>query len=227
MATIVSNLDLIRRVPLFTALPETQAQFVAQAVQKKRYKRGEILVEQGKSSSTLYIILSGRVRVYATNGVGREVTLTRLSSGDYFGEMSLIDGGPHSAHVAADQQTDVLVLGQAAFRHCLMSSHALAEQVMRGLVSRLRQADGKIEMLALMDVYGRVAKALLEMGEEDEDERLLVLEKINRQDLAKQVGASREMVSRVMKDFSERGLIELLDSGALLVHDELRQRWAS
>lgn len=227
MVTIVSNLDLIRRVPLFSDLPETQAQFVAQAVQKKRFKRGEILVAQGEVGGRLFVILSGRVRVYSSNDKGREVTLTRLGAGDYFGEMSLIDGGVHSASVVADQQTDVWVLGQAAFRHCLMSSSALAEQIMRGLVSRLRQADEKIEMLALMDVYGRVVKALIEMAVEDEEGRILVRERINRQDLAKKVGASREMVSRVMKDFSDRQLVSLLEDGSLQLREELCGRWRS
>ncbi|WP_298213245.1 Crp/Fnr family transcriptional regulator [Acidovorax sp.] len=221
MSTMLSNLDLLRRVPLFSLLTVAQAEVISGAVIKRRYKRGEALVEQGMKSNALFILLTGRARVMTSDSRGREVILANLAPGDYLGEMSIIDNEPHSATVRAEVQTDVLMLGRAEFARCLTENASMALVVMRGLVKRLRHADRKIESLALLDVYGRVAHALLDFAVRDAQGQLVIKDKISRQDLAKMVGASREMVSRVMKDLEERGFIELLPSGATLLRDRL------
>ena len=110
--TMLSSLDLIRRVPLFSMLTESQAISVADAVVKRRFKRGEVIVEQGKKSNALFILLNGRARVVTADSRGREVILATLQPGDHIGEMSLIDNEPHSATVRAEVQTDVLMLGR-------------------------------------------------------------------------------------------------------------------
>jgi CRP/FNR family cyclic AMP-dependent transcriptional regulator len=219
--TILSNLELIRRVPLFSMLTETQANSVSQAVVKRRFKRGEAIVEQGKKSNALFIILTGRARVVSADGRGREVILANMTPGDYIGEMSLIDNEPHSATVRAEVQTDVLMLGRLEFARCLPENTSMAYAVMKGLVQRLRHADRKIESLALMDVYGRVARALIESSVPNKDGFGLIKDRISRQDLAKMVGASREMVSRVMKDLEERGFIEAQEDGSTLIKERL------
>ncbi len=220
--TMLSNLDLIRRVPLFSMLTDAQAVLVADAVVKRRFRRGELIVEQGKKSNALYILLSGRARVVNADRRGREVILATLQPGDHIGEMSLIDNEPHSATVRAEVQTDVLMLGQLEFARCLPENSTMAYAVMRGLVQRLRHADRKIESLALMDVYGRVARSLLEFASDEGPHGLVIREKISRQDIAKMVGASREMVSRVMKDLEERALIESQQDGSILIKDRLK-----
>lgn len=221
MSTMLSNLDLLRRVPLFSLLTVAQAEVISGAVIKRRFKRGEALVEQGQKSNALFILLTGRARVMTSDSRGREVILATLAQGDYLGEMSIIDNEPHSATVRAEVQTDVLMLGRAEFARCLTENASMSLVVMRGLVKRLRHADRKIESLALLDVYGRVAHALLDFALPDAQGQLLIKDKISRQDLAKMVGASREMVSRVMKDLEERGFIEALPSGATLLKDRL------
>ena len=215
--TMLSNLDLIRRVSLFSTLTPDQAEALAATVSKKRFKRGEILVEQGKKTDALYIVLAGRTRVLMADSKGREVILATLVSGDYVGEMSLIDNAPHSATVVAEQQVDVLVLGRDSFLRCLGENMEMSHAVMRGLVQRLRKASDNISSLALVGVYGRVAKVLLDSAVSDDSGALLIRDKVSRQDIAKMVGASREMVSRVMKDFEEQGFIQLLGTGALRV----------
>ncbi|MDQ5897782.1 MAG: family transcriptional regulator, cyclic receptor protein [Pseudomonadota bacterium] len=217
---MLSNLDLIRRVPLFSMLTVEQAQTIADGVVKRRYRRGEIIVEQGRKSDALFILLSGRARVITSDARGREVILAVLEAGDYLGEMSLIDNEPHSATVRAEVQTDVLVLGRNEFAVCLPDNSSLSYAILRGLVARLRNADRQIESLALLDVYGRVARALLDMAEDDEGRRV-IRSKVSRQDLAKVVGASREMVSRVMKDLEERGLIETQENGWVILTERL------
>jgi CRP-like cAMP-binding protein len=217
---MLSNLDLIRRVPLFSMLTTSQAESVAEAVTKRRYRRGEIIVERGQKSNALFILLTGRARVVASDARGREVILAVLEPGDYLGEMSLIDNEPHSASVRAEVQTDVLVLGRTEFARCLPENSSLAYAILRGLVARLRAADRQIESLALLDVYGRVARALLDMADESDGQRI-IRGKVSRQDLAKHVGASREMVSRVMKDLEERGLVETLETGSVVLKEPL------
>jgi CRP/FNR family transcriptional regulator, cyclic AMP receptor protein len=220
---MLSNLDLIRRVPLFSLLTGEQAQAIAEGVVKRRYRRGEVIVEQGTKSNALYILLTGRARVVTADARGREVILAVLQPGDYLGEMSLIDNEPHSATVRAEVQCDVLVLGRSEFTRCLPENSSLSYAIMRGLVSRLRAADRQIESLALLDVYGRVARALLDMSEEGAEYKL-IRNKVSRQDLAKVVGASREMVSRVMKDLEERGFIQTQENGAVHIMERLAHR---
>lgn len=219
---MLTNLDLMRRVPLFARLTVAQAEALSSAVVKRRYKRGEALVAQGRKSDALFLLLTGRARVMAADSRGREVILATLGQGDYLGEMSLIDNEPHSATVRAEVQTDVLVLGRAEFTRCLLENAPMGLVLMRGLVKRLRQADRKIESLALLDVYGRVAHALLEQAETNAQGQQVIAGKVSRQDLAKTIGASREMVSRVMKDLETRGFIEALPTGATLLKTPLQ-----
>ena len=219
--SMLTNLDLIRRVPLFTMLTPAQAESLASAVEKRRFRRGELIVEQGKKQDALFILLAGRARVVVTDAKAREVILATLHPGDYIGEMSLIDQEPHSANVEAEVQTDALVLAGSDFTRCLLENSSTVSAVMKGLVQRLRSADRKIESLALLGVYGRVANVLLDSGVPvpGPDNIRVIRDKISRQDIAKMVGASREMVSRVMKDFEEQGFIETRADGSVLVNE--------
>lgn len=219
--SILSNADLLRRVPLFALLTESQAQQIADAVIKRRFKRGDRIVEQGLKSNALYIILSGRARVLASDSRGREVILATLQPGDYIGEMSLIDNEPHSATVRAEVQTDVLMLGRSEFARCMPENSSMAHAVMRVLVQRLRHSVRNIESLALMDVYGRLARVLLENAQRDTNGSLVIHDKISRLDLAKMVGASREMVTRVMKDLEQRGFVTVRLDGAMVIKEHL------
>lgn len=215
--TKLSNFDLIRRVPLFSLLSDVQAQSVADSVVKRRFRRGEIVVEQGTRSNALFILLNGRAIVSAANSRGREVTLAGLQPGDYFGEMSLIDTGPHSATVRAELQSDMLVLARAEFTRCLAGTSRLSYAIMHGLVQRLRRADRQIELIALLDVNDRVARTLLDIAQTD-GERKVIRNKVSRQDLAKAVGASRGMVSRAMKYLEERGMIQTQQDGSVVIN---------
>jgi len=218
---ILSNFDLIRRVPLFAQLTDGQARNVAERVVKRRFRRGEVVMQHGGRSNALFILLTGRACVLTADSRGREVVLAMLEPGDYAGEMSLIDDEPHSATVRAEVPTDMLILGGADFARCLPENFNLPHAIMLGLVQRLRSANRQIESLALLDVAGRVARALLDMAV-IEDDRRLIPHKVSRQDLAKVVGASREMVGRAIRDLERRGLVQVQPNGALLIiEDEL------
>lgn len=218
--SMLSNQDLLRRVPLFSMLGEEDLQKLSRSSVKSRVKRGDRILQQGAQAHALCIILSGRARVLMTDtGSGREVILATLGQGDYFGEMSLIDNDPPSATVEAETQLDLLELERAEFARTLSESAPMALGIMRGLVQRLRDADRKIGSLALMSVYGRVANVLLDLAKAAPAGDMVIRERLSRQDIAKMVGASREMVGRVMKDFEEQGLVTPLEGGMMRVKE--------
>jgi CRP/FNR family cyclic AMP-dependent transcriptional regulator len=146
---------------------------------------------------------------------GREVILSILGQGELFGEMGMFDEQPRSASVIAVVASDLVMISKNEFRQIMQDNFDIAWRIMCNLAERLRNADRKIESLALMDVYGRVARLLIDMSE-DVDGTTVVVRKISKQDIAKMIGASREMVSRVMKDLGQQGLIEETTRGILL-----------
>jgi CRP/FNR family cyclic AMP-dependent transcriptional regulator len=210
---------LLRNVPLFTVLPESQLQLLTRVVGRKTYPRNTTIIAAGDPTDALYIVISGRLKVMMSDDEGREVILAILSQGEFFGEMGLIDEAPRSATVIAIEPCELLMISKIDFKKCLQENFDISMGVMRGLVKRLREADKKIGSLALMDVYGRVARLLMEMSETIDGQRV-VTKKLPKQDIAKMIGASREMVSRVMKDLQTSGYIEV-KAGAIYLRESL------
>ncbi len=208
MATSPCGLSLVvlRNLPLFSGLGEIELEKIARVAGRKRVERGAFVVRAGESTDSLYIMLSGRAKVTNTDEEGREIILAWLGPGEFFGEMGLIDGSPRSANVVAAEACELLLLSKDAFQRCLQENFDVAQKLMKILVLRLRDADRKIESLALLDVYGRVARLLLDMSEVVDGLRI-IKKKISKQDMAKMIGASREMVSKVMRDLELNGYI--------------------
>jgi len=199
---------LLRNVPLFAMLSESQLSVLTSVVSRRSFARGTTIIAAGDVTDSLYLVISGRLKVMMSDDEGREVILSMLGPNEYFGEMGLIDDSTRSASVISLEACELLVLSKRDFRKCLSENFEMAMTVMRGLVKRLREADRKIGSLALMDVYGRVARLLLEMSEMIAGQHV-VTRKIAKQDIAKMIGASREMVSRVMKDLQVGGYIDV------------------
>ncbi|HEX5091078.1 MAG TPA: Crp/Fnr family transcriptional regulator [Burkholderiales bacterium] len=214
MAPTVSP-AVLRTVPLFASFPEEQLRTLATVVSRRSASRGSIIIAAGDPTDSLYIILSGRFKVMMSDAEGKEVILSILSGGEFFGEMGLIDDAPRSASVVAIEPCELLVITRRDFKRCMTENAEMAMAVMRGLVRRLREADRKIGSLALLDVYGRVARLLLDMAETVDGQRM-VTKRLPKQDIAKMIGASREMVSRVMKDLQTGGYIEMRGSTIVL-----------
>ncbi len=210
---------LLRNVPLFSALTEHQLGVLTTVVSRKSFARGTIIIAAGDTTESLYVIISGRLKVMMSDDEGREVILAMLGPTEFFGEMGLIDDRPRSASVVAIEACELLTLYKRDFKNCLAENFEMTMTVMRGLVKRLREADQKIGSLALMDVYGRVARLLSEMSETVEGQKV-VTKKLAKQDIAKMIGASREMVSRVMKDLQAGGFIEVRP-GSILLRDKI------
>lgn len=210
---------LLRNVPLFSVLPESQLALLTSVVSRKSFARHKAIIAAGDPTESLYVVISGRLKVMMSDDEGREVILAILGPTEYFGEMGLLDDSPRSATVVTLEACELLVLSKRDFNACLQENFEMATTVMRGLVKRLREADEKIGSLALMDVYGRVARLLLEMAETIDGQKI-VTKKIAKQDIAKMIGASREMVSRVMKDLQTGGFIEVR-AGSIFIRDNI------
>lgn len=200
------SLVVLRNLPLFSGVTEAELEKIAKVAGRKRVERGAYVVRAGENTDSLYILLTGRAKVTNTDEEGREIILAWLDSGEFFGEMGLIDGSPRSASVVAAEPCELLSLSKEAFQRCLQDNFQVAQKLMQILVRRLREADRKIESLALLDVYGRVARLLLDLSVA-EDGRRIVKKKISKQDMARMIGASREMVSKVMRDLELSGYI--------------------
>ena len=206
---------VLRSVPLFSSVPEEQLRLLTTLVTRRSTTRGSIIMAAGDPTDSLYIILSGRLKVMMSDADGKEVILSILGPGEFFGEMGLIDDNPRSASVVAIEPCELLAITRRDFKKCMSDNAEMAMAVMRGLVRRLREADRKIGSLALLDVYGRVARLLLDMSETVDGQKM-VTKRLPKQDIAKMIGASREMVSRVMKDLQVGGFIEMRGSTILL-----------
>ena len=200
------SLVVLRNVPLFSGLDESELQRLSQVAVRRRAGRNEQVVRAGEDAESLIVLLTGRTKVTNFDEEGREIILAWLGPGEFFGEMGLIDGSPRSASVVAVEPCELLAIGKAEFQRCIQENFQVAQKLMQILVRRLREADRNIESLALLDVYGRVARLLLDMSE-DENGKRVVRQKISKQDMARMIGASREMVSKVMRDLELGGYI--------------------
>ena len=207
----------LRTFAMFERLSDAALKAIAQRATMRRMARNDIVVRAGDATDSVYLILSGNLKVLVEDEEGNEVIFSLLGPGDVFGEMGVLDDKPRSATVICLSSCTLAVITQADFMHCLREHFEVTEYMMRGLVRRLRDADRRIESLALMDVNGRVARLLLDMAE-TVDGKPTIRGRISRQDIARMVGASREMVSRVMKDLREQGLIEESE-GQIVLHD--------
>ena len=213
---------VLKSVPLFASFQDEQLRTLVTLVTRRSAPRGSTIMAAGDLTDTLYLVISGRLKVMMGDADGKEVILTIIGPGEFFGEMGLIDDNPRSASVVAIEPCELLSITKRDFRKCMAENFEMAMTVMRGLVRRLREADRKIGSLALLDVYGRVARLLLDMAEEVNGQKM-VTKRLPKQDIAKMIGASREMVSRVMKDLQMGGFIEMRGS-TILLHDTILLR---
>jgi CRP/FNR family cyclic AMP-dependent transcriptional regulator len=210
----------LKAVPFVSQLNDHELAVVRAGATEKSYPKNAGVLTEGEMGDSLFMIQSGKVKVFIGDEDGREIILKILGPGDFFGEMSMIDKQPRSASVTTIEPASFLVLSHAAFERCVEEAPRIANMVMRVLATRVREADRKIGTLALMDVYGRVASTLLELSVYSNG-KLMVGEKLSQQDLANMVGASREMVNRILKDLSERGFISIESKSITILNREL------
>jgi CRP-like cAMP-binding protein len=199
--------DVLKRVPLFADLSEVELARFGEVAREREYPKNSVILFEDDPGDALYIVATGQVKVVLIGEDGREVILSVLSDGDFFGEMALIDDEPRSAHVIAMKDSQLLVLRREDFQAQLEHHPKIALKLLRVLVQRLRRADEKIGGLVLLDVNGRVARLLLDLAEEGGSPK--ITRKLTHHTIAQMIGSSRETVSRAMRELVDKGLIEV------------------
>jgi CRP/FNR family cyclic AMP-dependent transcriptional regulator len=188
----------------------------------KSYPRNTVIVSEGDDTDSFFILVSGRVKVYVSDEDGREVVLRTHGPGEYFGEM-VLDGQPRSASVMTTEPARLVVIPKAKFRDFVRGHPDFTIHLIEKLISRVRALTENVKSLALMDVYGRVARLMLDMAQL-EDGKLVIQEKLTQQDVANRVGASREMISKIFKDLSAGGYISI-DHKRITINKTPPRRW--
>ena len=213
---------MLENVPLFSGLSAEALSEVEQHSSLKSFRKNAIIINQNDESYSLYVILSGRVKVFVGGKDGREIVLNHQGAGDYFGDLALIDKQPRVASVMTTEASKFMIISRDDFLTCLSRNPEIAINLIKPMTSRMRMLAQNVSSLALMDVYGRVARILLQQAEEKEG--ALVTGRITQQEIADMAGASRAMVSRILKDLKTGGYITVRNK-CVTIHQKLPMRW--
>jgi CRP/FNR family transcriptional regulator/CRP/FNR family cyclic AMP-dependent transcriptional regulator len=214
--------------PLFCDLPPEHVKRLVSLAQRRSYRRGEIIVQQGDPGDAFFVIMSGEVKVLVGAQTGDQAMVAIFSPGDCFGELSLIDGAPRSASVEAIEEVETLVLWRSDFQEFVNANPHIMHRLLITLAARIRRTSELAADLAFLDIAGRLAKTLLDLAREhgrDVDGMKEIELPMTQADLASMVGATRESVNKMLSWFEERGAIERNGRQIIVVDPELlRQR---
>ena len=199
--------DFLASVPMFSGLQRDELLKFAELTRERTYPKGSVILFQGDPGDSLYVLRQGRSKVVLIGEDGREVILGVLEPGAHFGELALIDDQPRSAHVIAMEDSQLLILRREDFRRRVEANPSVAWALLTELSRRLRRADQKIGGLVLLDVPGRISRLLLDLSAESSNG--MIEKPLTHQTIAQMIGASRETVSRAMKEFQEEGHIRV------------------
>lgn len=188
----------------------------------RTYPKHTVFITEGDSSDSVYVILSGKVKVFISDSEGHEMILDTQVAGEYVGEMAL-DGKPRSASVMTLEPSTFAVISRDAVREAIRQNPDFALDMISKIIDRARVATSSVKDLALLDVYGRVARLLLNLAVE-KDGKLSIPEKITQQEIAERVGASRDMVSRIFRDLTAGGYISV-ENRIITINKKPPARW--
>jgi CRP-like cAMP-binding protein len=208
----MDELELLRSVPIFSELTEADFQSLAKVANRRRYPKDSVVFFENEQGDFFFMILDGRIKVTILGDDGREVILSLLGAGDFFGEMALLDNEPRSATAIAVEDTELLSLHRNDFQNVLSDNRSITVGLIKVLTARLRRANHQISTLALLDVYGRVARVIVDMARE-EGRRLkdgrIAFRRATHQEIANRIGTTRETVTRMLKDLERQGMIHI------------------
>lgn len=212
LASLAGTLAMAKTAPVAgssTPLAEQTLRGIAASGVIRNFPKNAVLINEGDTADSLFIVLSGRVKVFASNAAGREIVLSFFGPGEYVGEMSL-DGSPRSASVMTTEPTSCAIVTRASFREFLLANPDFALHLIEKLIQRVRVTTETVKSLALSDVYSRLVRLITTLAVE-RDGALIVPEKLTQQDIAERVGASRDMISRLFKDLVAGGYLSIKD----------------
>jgi CRP-like cAMP-binding protein len=215
----MDDTDILRRIPIFQTLSDAQIAKLAKLTTLRLCRKDEVIFYEDEQGDFLFVILEGRVKVTLlgipdrfTRGYGREVVLSVLGPGDFFGEMALVDDEPRSATAVATADVELLCLHRNDFQASLTDWRGVVYALLRSLTSRLRRANHQLATLAIVDGYGRAARAILDMaretGKRGKDGRI-TFKGLSPAKLADNTGITRETVTRMLADLKKEGLIQV------------------
>jgi len=226
---MAEELGFLRNVPILADLDDAQLDKIAKLGTRKKYKKGNIIVLEKEMGAALFVIITGKVKVVRTDEDGREVILSIFGPGEFFGEMSLLDGLARSATVVATAKSELFMIHRREFLDLLNEFPAVAISLLAELTMRLRKADAQIKSLSLKDAAGRVANVLLLLADDVgvfKKGKVIVEDLPLQQDMANMAGTSRETVSRMIHQFIEKGHVSL-EGNKLTInnYDEFRKAY--
>ena len=213
---------MLENIPLFHGVSSDALAPLAECAARRNVRKNAIVISEGDETNSLYLIESGRVRVSCVNDEGREFILANLGPGDHFGELALLDDGPRSASVTALEACIFLTISQEDLTAWLGDNPDNALSLLRAMARRVRGITGDLTSLALQDVYGRVVRLL--MRDAREEDGVLMTGPMTQQDIADMVGASREMVSRILQEL-KRGEYISTRGKRICIDKQMPKHW--
>jgi CRP/FNR family cyclic AMP-dependent transcriptional regulator len=221
---MTNAIELLKHVELFKHLTDIQLTELADQAREISFRKHATLMTEGDIGESMYVISSGSVKVYVSDDEGRELVLYQQGTGAVIGDIALLDDEPRSASVSTLEASTALMIGKQAFLDCLRSSPEMAINIIRSLTQRLRDATEGSRSLALDNVYRRLVDKLQELGEGASPESLVLAKKYSYQELGNMIGASREMVGKVMAELIKGEYIEIVD-GKIQIRRKLPRNW--
>jgi CRP/FNR family transcriptional regulator, cyclic AMP receptor protein len=216
----------LRGVELMTGLSSEDLLRLAQLCQLVKFRRAERIFTESQPGACLYVVMSGRVKIFGSSSQGRAKTFAYLEPGDFFGEMSLIDDEVRSASAAALEDSVLIMLKSEDYRKLMLMRPAIALEVLKTLSSRLRRANKEIEALSFNNVLGRIAQILLDLADrygKKTDEGIRIEMELSHKELAEMAGTAREVISRVISRFRRIGCVSFFDNKLIITdHDKLK-----
>ena len=215
---------MFSKIPLFHGLEQADIDQISSHAKIKTYKKHQSIIAKGDTTDSLYLVIEGRLKVFLSDDEGKEVILAFLDKDNYFGELALLDQEPRSASVSTVKETKLAQISYQDFHKVIKENHQIALNLLATLARRNRLLAGNVGNLALLDVYGRVAKTLISQAKKNEKTGKLITGKLTHQEIANLTGSSREMVSKIIKELKFGGYITVKEKH-IIINQKLPDKW--
>lgn len=220
----MDTLEILRHSELFNGLEEEEISALSVLVKKRTVPKNTLIISEGDTANSLFIVKEGKVNVTLSNEQGKEIIFSTLAQGSHFGELSLLDGEPRSSNVISIEKCELLILHKEDFRLLMKQHPSIAFSIIKYLCRRVRTLTNIAEGLALMDVYQRLVKLLTGMAEAKENGKFVIEIPLTHKDIAMRVGSSREMISRILSEL-EKGQYLSIENKKITINKKLPSAW--
>lgn len=220
----MNTIDALKQIDIFQGLTDQEYELVEAIAKSRLVKKNTLIFSKGDENNSMYILLKGTVDVFILTESGKELILSSLGAGDYFGELSLLDGAPISANIMATTDCKLISIHKNDFFQTMERNAGLLSHVMSHLCSKVRELTEKVEGFALLDVYHRFTLLLMDLSEENDQGQRVIKKTLTHKNIALRIGSSREMVSRIMKDL-ENGDYISSENKMITIKKKLPAAW--